>query len=59
MAPISPSCCSRNVTSCTATSQKLVDSSKLTAMGWKQRVGIEQGLRDTYAWYLKNVASAH
>ena len=36
--------------------RKLLDSSKLLAMGWKPRIGIEQGLRDTYAWFLENVA---
>jgi len=41
------------------TPQKLLDSSKLMAMGWKPRIGIERGLRDTYAWFLENVASAH
>ena len=40
------------------TPQKLLDNSKLTGMGWNPRIGIEQGLRDTYAWFLENIASA-
>jgi GDP-L-fucose synthase len=36
--------------------RKLLDSSKLNAMGWKPQIGIEQGLRDTYAWFLENIA---
>ncbi|MDL2216565.1 GDP-L-fucose synthase [Desulfovibrio sp. OttesenSCG-928-M14] len=33
--------------------QKLLDSSRLTALGWTPRIEIEQGLADTYAWFLK------
>ncbi len=40
------------------TPQKLLDSSKLTGMGWTPRIGIEEGLRDTYAWFLENIAPA-
>lgn len=31
--------------------RKLLDVSKLTTLGWCARIGLEQGLRDTYAWY--------
>ena len=34
--------------------QKLVDSSRLFAMGWKPSTGLEEGLRRTYEWYLQN-----
>jgi GDP-L-fucose synthase len=37
--------------------QKLLDSNKLFAMGWKPRIGLEQGLRETYAWFLDHIAS--
>lgn len=31
-----------------------LDSSKLQALGWKPKVGLEQGLKNTVEWYLKN-----
>lgn len=38
--------------------RKLVDSTRLLAMGWRPRIGLEQGLRQTYDWYLNNVAAS-
>jgi len=35
-----------------------VDDSKLRALGWKQKVDWDQGLRDTVAWY-KTVPDSH
>jgi len=35
--------------------RKLVDSSRLAALGWKPRVSFEQGLRAAYADYLKTL----
>ncbi len=32
--------------------RKLIDVTRLTAMGWKYSVGLEEGLRRTYEWYL-------
>lgn len=34
------------------TMQKRMDVSRMTAMGWRARIGLEEGLRSTYAWYL-------
>lgn len=31
--------------------QKRLDVSRLATLGWRARVGLEQGLRSTYAWY--------
>lgn len=39
------------------TPQKLLESSKLQAMGWRPKTPLEQGLRTTYEWYLQNVAN--
>lgn len=36
------------------TPRKLMDSSKLFSMGWKPRVGLEEGLRDAYSNFLQN-----
>ena len=36
--------------------RKLLDSSLLQSMGWRPRIGLDEGLRKTYAWYLENVA---
>jgi GDP-L-fucose synthase len=37
------------------TPRKLLDSSQLLSMGWRPRIGLEEGLRKTYDWYLKHV----
>jgi GDP-L-fucose synthase len=31
--------------------RKLLDVSRLTALGWKAAIPLEEGLRDTYAWF--------
>ena len=39
------------------TPRKLVDVSRLQKLGWKSRIGLEEGLERTYAWVLKNEQS--
>ena len=38
------------------TPRKLLDVSRLQALGWTATTGLEEGLCKTYAWYLDNVA---
>ena len=35
--------------------RKLMDVSRAARLGWRAKVGIPDGLRRTYAWYLENV----
>jgi GDP-L-fucose synthase len=34
--------------------RKLMDVSRLKALGWQANIGLEDGLRQTYAWFLEN-----
>jgi GDP-L-fucose synthase len=40
------------------TPRKLLDVSRLAALGWLPRIGLRDGLRSTYEWYVRHVASA-
>ena len=40
------------------TMRKLMDVDRLGQMGWSARIQLEQGLADTYEWYLANAQSA-
>jgi GDP-L-fucose synthase len=37
------------------TPQKLLDVSRLSALGWKASIGLEQGIQQTYRWFLDNI----
>lgn len=37
------------------TPRKLMDVSKMTNAGWKAKIGLEEGIRETYKWFLENV----
>ncbi|MBK5355076.1 GDP-L-fucose synthase [Pseudomonas sp. TH41] len=36
------------------TPRKLMDVSRLRAMGWESSISLEKGLEDTYGWFVKN-----
>jgi len=36
------------------TPRKLLDVSRLNALGWRHRVGLEEGIAQTYAWFLQS-----
>jgi GDP-L-fucose synthase len=36
------------------TPRKLMDVGRLLALGWKPRIGLKDGIRDAYDWFLKN-----
>lgn len=38
------------------TPRKLVDVSKINALGWKASISLEEGLQKVYQWFLNNVA---
>ena len=39
------------------TPRKLLDTTRLTALGWSPKIGLEPGIRSTYEWFLNNRAS--
>lgn len=41
------------------TPRKVMDVSRLTAMGWRARTDLESGLRAAYDWYVDNEAATH
>jgi GDP-L-fucose synthase len=36
--------------------RKLLDTSRINALGWQPRIGLREGVASTYAWYLENAA---
>jgi GDP-L-fucose synthase len=38
------------------TPRKLVDTTKINALGWRPRIGLEEGVRMAYAWFREHVA---
>jgi len=40
------------------TPRKLLDTSRLTALGWKPKIPLRAGIESTYAWFRENIADA-
>jgi len=40
------------------TPRKLLDVSRINALGWRARIGLEDGIRETYQWFLAHVDEA-
>ncbi|MDT8853505.1 GDP-L-fucose synthase [Paracoccaceae bacterium Fryx2] len=40
------------------TPRKLMDVSRLAGMGWRARIGLEDGIADAYRWFLAHAAEA-
>ena len=40
------------------TPRKLLDVSRLTALGWTARIPLKEGLKQAYDWYVRNAAEA-
>jgi GDP-L-fucose synthase len=38
------------------TPRKCTDNTKLRKLGWAPKIGLEEGIRGTYGWFLKNAA---
>jgi GDP-L-fucose synthase len=38
--------------------RKLMDNSKLKSLGWQPQIGLKDGLRDAYQWYVDHIESA-
>lgn len=36
------------------TPRKLLDVTRLTALGWQARIGLQQGITETYRWFLEH-----
>jgi GDP-L-fucose synthase len=39
------------------TPRKLLDVGRLSGLGWKARISLEDGVADTYRWFVANEAS--
>ena len=40
------------------TPRKLLDVNRLHSLGWKHGISLENGVKETYEWFLANVESA-
>ncbi|MGO8685384.1 MAG: GDP-L-fucose synthase family protein [Thermoleophilia bacterium] len=40
------------------TPQKLLDVSRITQLGWQPKIGLEEGIRTTYAWFVEHYGAS-
>jgi GDP-L-fucose synthase len=40
------------------TPRKLLDTTRLQALGWRPRIGLKEGVAQTYAWFREHLAEA-
>ncbi|MEY2519894.1 MAG: GDP-L-fucose synthase [Verrucomicrobiota bacterium] len=45
----------RDTTKPDGTPRKLLDVSKIHALGWRHTIGLREGIEKTYEWFLKNI----
>ena len=43
-----------DITKPDGTPRKLLDVSKMNALGWKAQIDLEEGIESTYEWFLQN-----
>jgi len=43
-----------NISMPDGTKKKLLDVSKMESFNWKPKITLQDGLKDTYEWFLKN-----
>ena len=41
------------------TMQKLLDVSRLDALGWRRKIGLREGISSTYSWYARDFTETH
>jgi GDP-L-fucose synthase len=41
------------------TPRKLLNTNKLTSLGWRPKIGLTEGLADTYDWFAAHIAQRH
>lgn len=47
----------KDLTKPDGTPRKLMSADRLRALGWSPKIGLRDGLKDAYSWFLKNMAA--
>ena len=37
------------------THRKLLDTTKISSLGWKPKISLKDGIEDTYKWFINNI----